>query len=111
MSKEENGSAAEKLTFLLIGAGIGATLALLFAPKSGRELRTDIADLSRKGLDGAGEGAGQIGVRASDLCLRRRGADTVGYGMVLGKVAVVADRGSDMGARLLVQLTQVIECS
>lgn len=38
----------DRLTYLLIGAGIGATLALLFAPKSGRELRRDIADASRK---------------------------------------------------------------
>jgi gas vesicle protein len=34
-----------------VGAVIGATLALLFAPKSGLELRGDIADVSRKGYD------------------------------------------------------------
>jgi gas vesicle protein len=50
-------SAADRITYLLIGAGIGASLALLFAPKSGRELRDDIAEVSkrtyRKGTDGA----------------------------------------------------------
>ncbi len=39
------------LTFLLVGGGIGAVLALLFAPKSGREMRHDIADASRRGYD------------------------------------------------------------
>lgn len=39
------------LTYLLIGGGIGAVLALLFAPKSGSELRGEIADVSRKGYD------------------------------------------------------------
>ena len=38
-----------KLTYFLVGAGIGAVLALLFAPKSGEELRNDIADATRKG--------------------------------------------------------------
>jgi gas vesicle protein len=51
------GSAADRITYLLIGAGIGASLALLFAPKSGRELRDDIAEVSKrtykKGTDGA----------------------------------------------------------
>jgi gas vesicle protein len=50
-------NAADRVTYLLIGAGLGAALALLFAPKSGRELREDIADASRKtyrrGSDGA----------------------------------------------------------
>lgn len=67
MADNESGSAAEKLTFLLIGAGIGATLALLFAPKSGRELREDIADVTRRGIDAAGEGARRFGDTASEL--------------------------------------------
>jgi len=64
---DDNGSSAEKLTFLLIGAGIGATLALLFAPKSGRELRDDIADVTRRGIDAAGEGARRARDSASEL--------------------------------------------
>jgi gas vesicle protein len=51
---------------LLIGGGIGAILALLFAPKSGQELRGDIADVTRKGLDKSRETAGQIGTRAGE---------------------------------------------
>src|SRR6476646_970553 len=36
---DNNGSGGDKLAFFLAGAGIGAVLALLFAPKSGRETR------------------------------------------------------------------------
>jgi gas vesicle protein len=80
MAREENSSATDKLTFLLIGAGIGATLALLFAPKKGSELRSDIADYTKKGIDAANEGARQIGSRAGDLYEtgRERAAETYG---------------------------------
>ncbi len=40
-----------KLMYLIIGGGLGATIALLFAPKPGRELRQDIADTAVKGYD------------------------------------------------------------
>src|SRR2546423_5771221 len=55
-----------KLTFFLVGAGIGAVLALLFAPKSGEELRNDIADATRKGIDRSREAAEQLGAKATE---------------------------------------------
>lgn len=55
-----------RLTFLLVGAGLGAVVALLFAPKSGQELRGDIADATRKGIDRTREAATQLGERAGD---------------------------------------------
>ncbi len=48
------------LTYLLIGGGIGAGLALLFAPKSGTALRSDIADVTRKGYDATVEKAAAL---------------------------------------------------
>jgi gas vesicle protein len=39
------------LLYFSVGATVGATLALLFAPKPGGELRGDIADVTRKGYD------------------------------------------------------------
>jgi len=42
MSENSSGG-ADKILFFLAGAGIGAALALLFAPKSGRETREMIA--------------------------------------------------------------------
>ena len=62
--RDSGESISTRLTYLLIGGGIGAILALLFAPKSGQELRGDIADATRKGIDRSREAAQQIGDRA-----------------------------------------------
>ena len=51
--------------YLLVGGGIGAILALLFAPKTGQEFRADIADATRKGLDKTEEIAGQLSEKAN----------------------------------------------
>ena len=59
-------SVSTRLTYFLVGAGIGAVLALLFAPKSGEELRSDIADATRKGIDKSKEAAQQLGAKASE---------------------------------------------
>lgn len=58
--------AGARITYLLVGAGIGAVVALLFAPKSGHELRGDIADATRKGIDRTRDAATQLGERATD---------------------------------------------
>ena len=59
-------SATTKLTYLLIGGGIGAVIALLFAPKSGVELRGDIADATRKGIEKGRETAAQLQEKAGE---------------------------------------------
>src|SRR5918912_1851895 len=64
--RDSGDSVSTRLTYLLIGGGIGAVLALLFAPKSGQELRSDIADATRKGIDRTRETASQIGARAGE---------------------------------------------
>ena len=64
--EKEETSATTKLTYLLIGGGIGAILALLFAPKSGEELRGDIADATRKGLEKGRETAAQLQEKAGE---------------------------------------------
>lgn len=48
MSNDNGGS---KLVFFLAGMGIGAILALLFAPKSGEETREFIAQKAEEGKD------------------------------------------------------------
>jgi gas vesicle protein len=63
--REEN-NVSTKLTYLLVGGGIGAILALLFAPKSGTELRGDIADVTRKGVEKGRETAALVGEKAGD---------------------------------------------
>lgn len=62
----EDSSAGTKLTYLLIGGGIGAVVALLFAPKSGHELRGDIADATRKGIEKGKETAVHLQERAEE---------------------------------------------
>jgi len=131
MADNDSGSAAEKLAFLLIGAGIGATLALLFAPKSGRELRGDIADATRRGIDAAGEGVRRAGETAGEYyetgrakageiyetgrarageyyeAGRSRAGDL--YGSAREKVAQSADIVSDLAARQKEQIAAAIE--
>jgi len=55
-----------KLTYLVIGGTIGAVVALLFAPKSGVELRGDIADATKKGIEKGKETAAQLQEKAGE---------------------------------------------
>lgn len=55
-----------QLTCFAIGATVGAVVALLFAPKAGRELRQDVADATRKGVDRARETGTQLSARAGE---------------------------------------------
>jgi gas vesicle protein len=62
---ENHSGDGDKLIYFLVGASIGAITALLFAPKAGSELRSEIADGTRKGLDYARDTGHEIGQRAS----------------------------------------------
>jgi gas vesicle protein len=64
--RDSGDNISTRLTYLLIGGGIGAIIALLFAPKSGQELRGDLADATRKGIDKSREAAQQLGERAGE---------------------------------------------
>lgn len=64
--EREETSVGTKLTYLIVGGGIGAIIALLFAPKSGEELRGDIADATRKGIDKGKETAAQLQEKAGE---------------------------------------------
>jgi gas vesicle protein len=55
-----------RVKYLLLGGGIGAFLALLFAPKSGLQFRGEIADATRKGIDRSREAAELLGERAAE---------------------------------------------
>ena len=61
-----DGDAGVRITYFAIGALLGAAAALLFAPKSGRELRQDVADATRKGVDRARETGSQLSARAGE---------------------------------------------
>ena len=63
MAEDNSG---DKLIYLLIGAGMGAIAALLFAPKAGSELRADLADAAKRSADQARDQARLVGERATE---------------------------------------------
>jgi gas vesicle protein len=94
---ESRGSGSDKLVDFMIGAGIGALITLLFAPKGGSELRSEIADTTRKGFDYARDTSREIGERASDLTAR--GKEAAGD---------LTERGKGLINRQKAQLTAAI---
>ena len=98
-----------RLTYLLIGGGIGAILALLFAPKSGQELRGDIADATRKGIDRSREAAQQLGDRAGEYYEATRERASELYTQAAGKVSEAAQTARDAASRQTGTLTAAID--
>ena len=97
--RDGSDSISNRLTYLLIGGGIGAIIALLFAPKSGQELRGDIADATRKGIDRSREAAQQLGDRAGEYyeSTRERAAEI--YSQAAERVGEVAQTARDTATR------------
>jgi gas vesicle protein len=98
-----------RLTYLLIGGGIGAILALLFAPKSGQELRGDIADATRKGIDKSRETAAQLGTRAGEYYEATRDRATDLYTGAADKAGEYAGAAREAVARKGGQFSAAIE--
>ena len=63
----EHGILGTALTFLFIGMGVGAIAGLLFAPKTGRQMRHTIARKSRRAVDGLTDQAEALLERGSEL--------------------------------------------
>ena len=102
-------SISNKLTYLLIGGGIGAVLALLFAPKSGQELRGDIADATRKGIDRSREAAQQLGDRAGEYYEATRTRASELYSQASERSSEVAQNARDAASRQIGTLTAAID--
>lgn len=107
--QDSTSSAVDRLTYLLIGAGIGATVALLFAPKSGRELRGDIADASHRGLDYTKEGARRVGERATDVYGQATQKATEVYGQTAQRAQDLVAAGRETIAAKREQLQHAID--
>jgi gas vesicle protein len=58
---------ATKVTFFVAGLGIGAAVALLFAPQSGEETRKQIAEKAQEGKDFVAAKGRDIRKQAEDL--------------------------------------------
>jgi gas vesicle protein len=106
--REESG-AATKLTYLLIGGGIGAIIALLFAPKSGEELRGDIADATRKGIEKSKEAAAQLQDKAGEYYEVTRDKASELYQTASDKAGELGDKARTAAANAANPFTAAIE--
>jgi len=107
--RDSSDSISTRLTYLLIGGGIGAILALLFAPKSGQELRGDIADATRKGIDRSREAAQQLGDRAGEYYEATRTRAGELYSQAAERVGEVAQSAREAAARQSGTVSAAIE--
>ncbi len=100
--EQSSGGISNKLAFLLVGGGIGAAVALLLAPKSGRELRGDITDATRKGYDKSLETANQLRENSGVYYEQLKGQAATAYTAAAGKLRSrsASSETSETAARL-----------
>ncbi|HMD41097.1 MAG TPA: YtxH domain-containing protein [Candidatus Acidoferrum sp.] len=67
-----------KVTYFLVGLGVGALVGILFAPKSGEETREFLTKKADEGKDYAQRKAKELRDRADDLIERSKDAATRG---------------------------------
>lgn len=65
--RSERNQASNALGWLLLGIGIGAAIALLLAPSTGRELRSALAFGYRRTVNGVSRGTQQLRQHGSNL--------------------------------------------
>lgn len=82
---------------VLIGVAVGGVLGLLFAPKSGRELREDIKDRAEQAFDDLQNAAGELSDRTRELADRTR--DNLAHSLEAGREAYARTR-DELTARL-----------
>jgi gas vesicle protein len=68
----ENNNAGSKVSFFLVGLGIGALVGILFAPKSGDETREYLTGKADEGREYAQKKARELRERAEDLIERSK---------------------------------------
>ena len=107
--EREDSGAVTKLTYLLIGGGIGAVIALLFAPKSGEELRGDIADATRKGIEKSKEAAAQLQEKAGEYYEVSKDNASELYDRAADKAGELSDKARTAAANAANPFTAAIE--
>jgi gas vesicle protein len=102
MTNTSSGGKGSNLTYLLIGGGIGAALALLFAPKAGSELRTDLAGAAQKGYDTSLDMAQKMMDQSRDLYTNLKDkADQMTGGAATRIEGQVVDKVSSMKSNIM----------
>lgn len=85
-------NAGSKVSFFLVGLGIGALIGVLFAPKSGEETREYLSDKADEGREYAQRKARELRERAEDMVERgkqvaARQKDTISAAVDAGRDA------------------------
>ena len=117
MAEDNSG---DKFVYFLIGAGMGAIAALLFAPKAGSELRAEIADVTKRSADQARDQARQVGERATEYYqasaeyatdLAERSKEVITGAAERSKEAItdVTERGKDIIQRQKASVAAALE--
>lgn len=98
---ERDTELSNQVACFLLGGAVGALVALLFAPKAGRELRGDIADVTRKGVDRTRETATQLGTQLGTKAGEYYDAASQKAGDIVGTAReVAARRGEHLSAAI-----------
>lgn len=84
-------NAGSKVSFFLVGLGIGALVGILFAPKSGEETREFLAAKADEGREYAQRKARELRERAEDILERGKTA----AGRQKDTISAAVDAGRD----------------
>lgn len=87
---------SSKLSYFLVGAGVGAVIALLFAPKAGKELREDISGATKRSIDYANDRAKAVGQKASTMYSSSREKANELYGLSREKTTNIVEAGRNV---------------
>lgn len=95
---ENNGS---KVSYFLVGLGIGALVGILFAPKSGEETREYLSQKADEGKEYAQRKARELRERADDLVQRSkqvasRQKDSISAAVDAGRDAYQREKAKEM---------------
>ena len=85
-------NSSSKISYFLVGLGLGALMGILFAPKSGEETREFLLDRAEQGKEFAQRKARELRERAEDLVEQSRDAvarqkDSISSAVDAGKKA------------------------
>lgn len=87
---------SSKLSYFLVGAGVGAVIALLFAPKAGKELREDISGATKRSIDYANDRAKVVSQKATTMYSSSREKANELYGLSREKTTNLVEAGRNV---------------